>query len=173
VEGEMLNVLILDYVHSWTFIIILSNYFPPETEFDADDPLGDLLSDEDDDPSKTKKKDIFKSNLPESTKKQESESDPLEPKNKQNRAKVMAELFGLEEEKKQLPKQSQSDRDSSSSWLGLKDPLPTENKTLEVAKAASQTHGQGTIQCGVLAYNVKNIRLAVTEKQCIRLLIHM
>ncbi|PNF37631.1 hypothetical protein B7P43_G11965, partial [Cryptotermes secundus] len=112
-------------------------------EFDADDPLGDLLSDEDESPSRTKKKDnIFKSNLPESTKKQESESDPLEPKNKQNRAKVMAELFGLEEEKKQLPKQSPSDRDSSSSWLGLKDPLPAENKTLEIAKTASQTHGQ-------------------------------
>lgn len=163
----------MDYVPSWTFIVILSNYFPLETEFDADDPLGDLLSDEDEDPTKTKKKDdIFKRNSPESTKKQESESDPLEPKNKQNRAKVMAELFGLEEEKKQLLKQSQSDRDSSSSWLGLKDPLPAENKTLEIAKAASQTHGQGTIQC-VVAYSVKNIRLAVTEKHCIKLLIHM
>jgi hypothetical protein len=108
--------------------------------------LGDLLSDEDEDPSKTKKKkDIFKSNLPESTKKQESRSADLEPKNKQNRAKVMAELFGLEEEKKQLQQQSQSDRDSSSSWLGLKDPLSAENKTLEVAKAASKTQAQGTM----------------------------
>jgi hypothetical protein len=108
--------------------------------------LGDLLLDEDEDPSKTKNKnDIFKSNLPESTKKQESRSDHLEPKNKQNRAKVMADLFGLEEERRQLPQQSQSDRDSSSSWLGLKDPLPAENKALEVAKAASKTQGQGTM----------------------------
>jgi hypothetical protein len=133
--------------------------------------LGDLLLDEDEDPSRTKKKnDIFKSNLPESTKKQESESDPLEPKNKQNRAKVMAELFGLEEEKKQLPQQSQSDRDS---WLGLKNPLPAENKALEVAKAVSETHGQGTVQCGAIAYNVKIIRLTVTEKYCVKLFIHM
>jgi hypothetical protein len=121
--------------------------------------LGDLLLDEDEDPSRTKEKnDIFKSNLPESTKKQESESDFLEPKNKQNRAKVMAELFGLEEAKKQLPQQSQSDRDSSSSWLGLKDPLSAENKALEVAKGASESHGQGTVQCGVIAYSVKMVR---------------
>lgn len=117
-----------------------------QIEFDADDPLGDLLSDEDEDPSKTKNKnDIFKSNLPESTKKQESRSDHLEPKNNQNRAKVMADLFGLEEERRQLPQQSQSDRDSSSSWLGLKDPFPAENKALEVVKAASKTQGQGTM----------------------------
>jgi hypothetical protein len=170
----MPNVLIVDYVPSWTFMVILSNYFPLEIEFDADDPLGDLLSDEDEVPSTTKKKDeICKSNSPESTEKQESECEPLEPKNKQNRAKVMAELFGLEDEKKQLPKQSQSNRDSSSSWLGLKDSLPAENKTLEIAKAASHTHGQGTIQCDVIAYSVKNIRLTVMEKHCIKLFIPM
>jgi hypothetical protein len=154
--------------------MILSKYFPLEIDLDADDPLGDLLSDEDEDPSSTKKKrDIFKINLPDSTKKQESQSEPLETKNKQNRAKVMAELFGLEEEKKQLLQQSQSERDSSSSWLGLKDPRPAENKTLDVAKAASKTHGQGIVQCSVITYGVKIIRLAVTEKHGIKLFIQM
>jgi hypothetical protein len=130
--------------------LTLSNYFSLEIEFDADDPLGGLLSDGNDDenPSKTKKENVIsKSDVPESTRKPESRADPLEPKNKQNRAKVMAELFGLEAEKKQLPQQPKSDRESSSSWLGLKDPIPAENKTLDVAKSASKTHGQGTIEC--------------------------
>jgi hypothetical protein len=107
--------------------------------------LNGLLSDEDEDFSNKKNKtDYFKSNAEESTGKQESRYDPSERKKKQNRAKVVAELFGLEEEKKQ-PQQFQNDRDSSSSWLGLKDILPAENKTLEVSKAASKTPEHGIV----------------------------
>ncbi|XP_021933218.1 fas-binding factor 1 isoform X2 [Zootermopsis nevadensis] len=107
-------------------------------DFNADDPLDGLLSDEDDFYDKKKNTGVFKSNTAESTGKQESGYDPSEPKKKQNRSKVVAELFGLEEEKKQ-PQQSQNDGDSSASWLGLKDSLPAENKTPEVAKSSSKT----------------------------------
>jgi hypothetical protein len=108
--------------------------------------LGDLLSDEDDFHNKKKKTDVLKSEATESTGKQESRFEPSEFKNKQNRAKVVAELFGLEEEKKQPQKQSQNDRDFSSSWLGLKDPVPAGDKTPEVAKAASKTPEHGNVQ---------------------------
>lgn len=125
--------------------------------------MGGLLSDEDEDfHNKKKKTDVFKSNATESTGKQESRFDPVETKNKQNRAKVVAELFGLEEEKKQ-PQQSQNDRDSSSIWLGLKDPVPAENKTPEVAKAASKTpeHGIYCITVAIPLIMPRWIRLTV------------
>jgi len=51
----------------------------------------------------------------------------------------------LEDEKKQS-QQSQSDRDSSSSWLGLKDSLPAESKMLEVETASHKTPEHGTVQ---------------------------
>jgi len=102
--------------------------------------------DEDDEHSETKKKsDLFSSNVTESSRRQQSISDPSESKNKQNKAKVIAELFGLEDEEKQ-PQQPQRDRDSSSSWLGLKDHPPAENKTLEVVTASHKTPEHGTVQ---------------------------
>lgn len=104
--------------------------------------MGDLLSDEDEDSSnKNKKSDTFKSNVSESSGKQ----DLLEPRNKQNKAKVIADLFGLEEDKK-VTQQPQSDRDFSSSWLGLKESLPAENKAPEIPKAASKTPEHGIVQ---------------------------
>ncbi|KAJ4427455.1 hypothetical protein ANN_25078 [Periplaneta americana] len=106
-------------------------------DFDADDPLGDLLSDEDDDFSNKKKKaDIFKSDVTESPAKQDVKLSEPEPKSKQNKAKVIAELFGLEEEKKQQPTR---DKESSSGWLGLQDPQSTEKKVPEVTKPINRT----------------------------------
>ena len=108
--------------------------------------MGDLLLDEDEEHSDTKKKsDLFNSNVTGSSRRQQSTSDPTESKNKQNKAKVIAELFGLEDEKKQ-PQQAQRDQDSSSSWLGLKDRLPAGNKTLEVVTASHKTPEHGTVQ---------------------------
>jgi len=102
--------------------------------------------DEDDEHSETKNKsDLFNSNVTESSRRQQSISDSSESKNKQNKAKVIAELFGLEDEEKQ-PQQPQRDQHSSSSWLGLKDHLPAESKTLEVATASHKTPEHGTVQ---------------------------
>jgi len=101
--------------------------------------------DEDEEHSETKKKsDLFNSNVTESSRRQQSISDPSESKNKQNKAKVIAELFGLEDEKKPS-QQSQKERDSSSSWLGLKDHLPADSKMLEVVTASHKTPEHGTV----------------------------
>jgi hypothetical protein len=126
-------------------LINLNIYFPLGIDFDADDPLGDLLLDEDEDHSDTKKNsDLSNSNVTESSRRQQSISDPSESKNRQNKAKVIAELFGFEDEEKQS-QPSQRDRDSSSSWLGLKDHLPAESKTLEVVTASHKTPEYGTV----------------------------
>ena len=102
--------------------------------------------DEDEEYSETKKKsDLSNSNVTESSRRQQSISDPSESKNKQNKAKVIAELFGLEDEKEQS-QQSQRDRDSSSSWLGLKDRQPAESKAPEVVTASHKTPEHGTVQ---------------------------
>lgn len=102
--------------------------------------------DEDEENSDIKKKnDLFNSSVTESSRRQQSISDPSELKNKQNKAKVIAELFGLEDEQKQF-QQSQRDRDSSSSWLGLKDHLSAESKTPEVVTASHKTPEHGTVQ---------------------------
>jgi hypothetical protein len=102
--------------------------------------------DEDEENSDIKKKsDLFNSSVTESSIRQQSISDPSELKNKQNKAKVIAKLFGLEDEQKQF-QQSQRDRDSSSSWLGLKDHLSAESKTPEVVTASHKTPEHGTVQ---------------------------
>jgi hypothetical protein len=127
--------------------------------------LGDLLSDEDEEHSNSKKKsDVSNSNVTESSRRQQLKSDPSESKNKPNKAKVIAELFGLEDEKKQS-QQSQRDQDSSSSWLGLKDPMPAESKTPEVVTASHKTPEQGMYSCNFSYYCDK-------LKNCIRSLLH-
>lgn len=147
------------------FLINLNNCFPLGIDFDADDPLGDLLSDEDEEHSNSKKKsDVSNSNVTESSRRQQLKSDPSESKNKPNKAKVIAELFGLEDEKKQS-QQSQRDQDSSSSWLGLKDPMPAESKTPEVVTASHKTPEQGMYSCNFSYYCDK-------LKNCIRSLLH-
>jgi hypothetical protein len=62
--------------------------FPLGIDFDAADSLGDLLLDEDEEHSETKKKsDLFNSNVTESSRRQQSISDPSESKNKQKKPK--------------------------------------------------------------------------------------
>ncbi|PSN49874.1 hypothetical protein C0J52_15996 [Blattella germanica] len=99
-------------------------------DFDADDPLGDLLSDEDDDLTDKKEKisNIKSSVTP--TRKQDSGS---ESTSKQNKAKVIAELFGLEEEKKQS-QPIEDDKNNTADWLGLKDSQPAATKPPLVSK---------------------------------------
>ena len=119
------------------------------------------MDEDDEEPSATKKKsDLFNSNVTESSRKQQSISDPAESKNKQNKAKVIAELFGLEDEKKQS-QQSQRDWDSSSSWLGLKDRVPAESKTPEVVTASHKTPEHGTVQVCVC------LCVCETERECV------
>ena len=129
--------------------------------------------DEDEEHSETKKKsDLFNSNVTESSRRQQSISDPSESKNKQNKAKVIAELFGLEDEKEQS-QHSQRDRDSSSSWLGLKDRPPAESKTKEVVTGSHKTPEHGTVHVCVCVCVCVRACARVCVCVCVHMCVHV
>ena len=124
----------------WTVLYLCSFLI----DFDADDPLGDLLSDEDEEDdnfiSKKKKSVIYKNTVSENN---QPSSDTSEPQKKQNKAKVIAELFGLEEEEKKEPLQSQGNQSSTASWLGLKDSQAAGSKLSKEVKPVVASREQG------------------------------